>query len=344
MKKLSIIVPVYNMAADGKLAFCLDSLMNQTIEDYEVIAVNDASTDHSLEVLREYEARFPGKLRVVTYPDNRRQGGAKNAGLKAAEGEWIGFVDSDDWVSPDCYEKLLRRGAETGADLVGCDYSHVSRHDFTVGRIVPNNTADQTGVLDFKKREKLILRCGSMVVKIYKASVIRENHLDFPEKIFYEDNCAGAVWNLYFKHFERVDEPLYYYYQHQSSTVHVVSEAKCRDRMRAGELLCEEFAKRGFAEVYRESLEYRFTELYYINTLFSYLQGAKHPKLSFVRELYQGLAERFPEFEKNAYYQEFTGAQEKKWIALQGKSSVRFFCSYLLKSKVWQLKRARKRQ
>ena len=69
--KLSIIVPVYNMADGGKLEFCLDSLLNQTILDYEIITVNDASTDGSLDILRSYEARYPQKIKVITYPVNR---------------------------------------------------------------------------------------------------------------------------------------------------------------------------------------------------------------------------------------------------------------------------------
>lgn len=124
--KLSIIVPVYNMAAEGKLQFCMDSLVNQRISDYEIIAVDDASTDNSLEILREYEADYPQKVRVITYSENRRQGGAKNEGLKAAVGEWIGFIDSDDWIAPDFYGKLLAKAEETGADMVGCDYSLVT--------------------------------------------------------------------------------------------------------------------------------------------------------------------------------------------------------------------------
>ena len=94
--KLSIIVPVYNMAHDGILEFCLDSLLNQTVDDLEIIAVDDKSTDDSLKVLREYEDKNPGKVRVIASPENRRQGGAKNLGLLAAKGEWLGFVDSDD--------------------------------------------------------------------------------------------------------------------------------------------------------------------------------------------------------------------------------------------------------
>lgn len=340
--KLSIIVPVYNMAAEGKLKFCLDSLVNQTLSDYEIIAVDDASTDNSMEILRAYEARHAW-FRVIACPVNKRQGGAKNEGLKAASGQWIGFVDSDDWVTPDFYEKLLARAEETGADVVGCDYSLVSEHTFSVGRIVQNNTADQTGLLDSEKHKKLLMRPGSMVVKVYRASVIRENGLDFPEGIFYEDNCAGSVWSLYFRHFERVEEPLYYYYQRTSSTVHHITEAKCRDRMRAAELLYEQCRDRGFLEEYRQETEYRFAELYYVITLFSYLQGVARPRLSFVKKLRRGVEERFPDFEENGYYRAATGAEERRLIAMQGRSNLRFYLYYRLKLWVRRIRSGREK-
>lgn len=326
--KLSIIVPVYNMAADRKLDFCMDSLINQTISDYEIIAVNDASTDNSLQILKAYEAQYPTKVKVITYAENKRQGGAKNQGLKAASGEWIGFIDSDDWVTADYYEQLLKKAEETGADMVGCDYNLVSEHTFEVGKIVQNNTMEQTGLLDKEKHKKLFLRSGSMVIKIYKASVIRENKLCFPEKIFYEDNCAGPVWSLYFNHFEKVEKPLYYYYQHQVSTVHVITEEKCRDRMQAAQLLYQECKERGFLEAYAAEIEYRFTELFYVITLFSYLQGVKHPRLAFIKELHRKLLQYFPDFEKNPYYQQLTGEAEKSLIARQQRSDAGFYWYY----------------
>ena len=96
MIKLSIIVPVYNMAADGKLEYCLDSLVNQTMApgSYEIIAVDDCSTDNSLEILRSYQDRYPDRFIAIASDRNRHQGGAKNIGLAGAKGEWIGFIDA----------------------------------------------------------------------------------------------------------------------------------------------------------------------------------------------------------------------------------------------------------
>ena len=333
--KLSVIVPVYNMAGEGKLKFCLDSLVGQTLQrlgcGYEILTVDDASTDGSLDILRDYEARYPGLVRVFVHEHNKRQGGAKNTGLAHARGEWIGFIDSDDWVTPDYYEKLLRRAEETGADIVGCDYNLTGEHSFQVGRVVKNNSPEQTGILDEERHKSLLMRPGSMVIKIYRHDVIREAALDFPEGIFYEDNCAGPVWSLYFTHFERVEEPMYYYYQHDTSTVHTVTEARCEDRMRAASELLAECKKRGALEKYPLEIEYRFTELYYAITLFSYMLGVRHPRLAFVRRLRQGVEEAFPDFKENPYYLQFTGEEEKYFISLQSRSDICFFYYYRLK-------------
>lgn len=329
--KLSIIVPVYNMAVGGKLEFCLNSLVNQTISDYEIICVDDASTDDSVQILERYALEYPDKFRVMVHERNKRQGGAKNTGLAHAQGEWIGFIDSDDWIAPDFYEKLIKKAEETGADMVGCDYNLVHEHTYEIGDVVQNNAPEQTGVLDEEKRKSLIMRSGSMVIKIYKHRVIQDNQLDFPEGIFYEDNCAGPVWSMYFKHFEKVNEPLYYYYQHQTSTVHHVTEGRCRDRMIAGEKLLMEMRHRGFLEKYRQEIEYRFTELYFENTLFSYMLGAEKRRLGFVRELKEGMRKAFPDFRQNPYYQRFSEQEHKEMIDMLMESERRFYYIYGLK-------------
>ena len=343
MKQLSIIVPVYNMASGQKLEHCMDSLVAQTIEDYEILAVDDASTDNSLEILKDYEKRFPDKVRVFHYEENKKQGGAKNVGLTYAKGEWIGFIDSDDWITPNFYEKLLTKAAKTNADVVGCDYSLVQEHTMQVGKVVCNNSQKQTGILDEEKHKSLLLRPGSMVIKIYKHEVIQKNNLRFPEHIFYEDNCAGPVWMLYYNHFEKVDEPMYYYYQHAVSTVHTISEQRCEDRLTAAAQLLEECKSRGFLQTYEKEIEYRFIELYYVITLFSYMQGVKKKKLSFVKKMRTFAVQQFPDFQKNPYYQELTGEEEKHLIALQMRSDFQFYWYYRLKLCVRKVKRRLKK-
>lgn len=328
--KLSIVVPVYNMAADGKLRYCLDSLINQTISDYEIIAVDDASTDESPDILREYEQKYPDKLKVIQSAENLRQGGARNKGIEAARGKWLGFIDSDDWAAPDMYEKLIQKAEQTGADVVGCDYSLVSEHSMKVGKAVTTNTAEQTGILDHKKRELLIMNPSSMVIKIYLKTVIDKYHLRFPERTFYEDNCAAPIWLMRFTHFERVAEPLYYYYQHDASTVHEISMEKCRARLDMGKRLIDESKSAGFYDEYRPQLEFAFSKLYYMNTLFTYMLGVKHQKLSFLRLIREGMKQEFPDFQANPYYQEEFDDEQKRMAAIHMKSPLAFFVYFRL--------------
>lgn len=338
--KLSVIVPVYNMVADGKLEYCLNSLVMQTITDYEIIAVDDCSTDNSLEVLRTYEKRYPGKFHVIASPTNKKQGGAKNIGLKEAKGEWIGFIDSDDWITPDFYEKLLRKAEETGADMVGCDYHLTGEHSMEIGQIVHNNHPSQTGVLNKEKYRSLILDSGSLVVKIYKRHIILDYSNRFPEGIFYEDNAISNSWMLRAKHFEYIEEPMYYYYQHDTSTVHTITKRRCEDRMEAARVMVREAKEFGFLEEYYAEIESSFTTLFYVNTLFSYMAGVGKTEYNFVKAIGKEMKETFPGFMENPYYLQRVHEEERKLIGMHMKSTLYFMLYYKL---LWAYRNFRKR-
>lgn len=338
--KLSIIVPVYNMAAERKLEYCLDSLVSQTVTDYEIIAVDDCSTDGSWKILQEYGKRFPEKFRAVHLKENLHQGGAKNVGLKMAQGEWIGFIDSDDWITPDFYERLLRKAQETGADMVGCDYSLTQERGRKIGQIVHNNKPEQTGVLNKEKYRSLILDSGSLVVKIYRRQIILDYPNRFPEHIFYEDNAISNSWMLRARHFEYIPEPLYYYYQHDASTVHTITKKRCEDRMEAARVMIREAVQFGFLEEYYPEIESSFTTLFYVNTLFSYMAGVKKKEYGFVKALGREMRETFPGFMENKYYRERVHGEERKLIAMHMKSTLWFMIYYRL---LWGYRKFRKR-
>ncbi len=329
---LSIIVPVYNMASDDKLSFCMDSLVNQTLEDMEIIAVNDCSTDDSLAILKDYEIRFPDRVRVYSTPENLHQGGAKNLGMEKASGEWIGFMDADDWMVPDGYKRMLKLAMDTGADMVGCDYCMVGEHTFVPTEGAHNNHPDQTGVLDDGKYRSLILDAGSLVVKLYRREIVIDCPSRFPEKIFYEDNALANTWMLRARHFEYVDEPLYFYYQHDSSTVHIINPDRLKDRMEAGRIMIDEAGKHGYLDRYHDELEYSFARLFYLNTLMSYMIGVRPRRAGWVRRLGDEMRETFPDFESNKYFVEKVHPEERKWTRMQQKSTVGFMCAYILKS------------
>ena len=338
--KLSIIVPVYNMAADRKLEYCLDSLVGQTIQDYEIIAVDDCSTDTSWDILLRYEKEYPDKFHAIHSEVNQKQGGAKNIGMEKARGEWIGFIDSDDWVTPDFYERLICKGEETGADMVGCDYHLTDEHSMKIGQVVHNNKPEQTGILDDEKYRSLILDSGSLVVKVYRREIVIDHPSRFPTGIFYEDNALANSWMLRAKHFEYIPEPLYYYYQHDTSTVPTIDVKRWEDRMEAGRIMLQEAKAYGYFEKFYPELEFTFTMLFYVNTLFTYMQGVRPVRTDFVKRLGQEMLETFPDFQKNFYYIERIGEEEKKLIQMQLTSTFRFIGYYKL---LWGYRNLRKK-
>ena len=174
MLDLSLIVPVYNMAKDGNLEYCINSLVRQTLQSMEIIAVDDASTDDSLKILREFEKKYPERIKVVTSPENRRQGGARNLGLREAKGRYIGFMDSDDWVVENLYERMVELAKSTGADCVGTDMCRIYEHSMIPTERESCNLLTQTGVFDYDKRKEFLLRPGPLGTKIYAREIFFE--------------------------------------------------------------------------------------------------------------------------------------------------------------------------
>ena len=123
--KVSVVIPVYN--CEAFLPECIDSLLAQTLEDIELIFVCDASPDDSLAILRRYEEK-DSRIRVIAFEQNRGVSAARNAGIEAAAGEYIGFCDSDDWVEPQMFERLYGAAKQHEADISFCrvykDYAH----------------------------------------------------------------------------------------------------------------------------------------------------------------------------------------------------------------------------
>lgn len=326
--KLSIIVPVYNMASEGKLEYCLNSLVNQTIKDYEIITVDDASTDNSLEILKDYEKRYPDKFKVIALSENHHQGGAKNRGLAVCTGEFIGFIDSDDWITSNFYERLIKKAEETGADMVACDFCYVYEHTMTPTERVACNREDQTGVMTHEKMVSLIMNPGALVTKVYRREMFFDEPFEFPDRMFFEDNATGIELIRRSKHFEYIEEAMYFYFQRADSTVHKVSKERCLDRMAAMNIMYRYAKENGYLDEYFTELEFKFTNLFYQNTLFSYMQGSQKKELGFIKRLGREMKEAFPEFEKNDYYIKQVHPEEKKLMHMQQKSSLIFLLYY----------------
>ncbi len=172
---LSIIVPVYNVAT--LLPRCLDSILRQEFRDFELICVNDGSTDDSLSILQQYASR-DGRVKVVHSQDNCGLSVTRNRGLEVATGEYIGFCDADDSIDADFFAKLISAVQRYGADIAmaGTKLNATSA------------VTQPTGVHEALADKIASLPNGSVWDKIYRGDLIRKNNLRFPAGLFWEDN------------------------------------------------------------------------------------------------------------------------------------------------------------
>ena len=212
MPKVSVIVPVYN--TEKYLEKCLDSLTGQTLKDIEIICVNDCSPDNSLTILQKYAA-IDNRIKIIDFKENQGAAIARNTGIDAATGDYIGFVDSDDYVDLDFYEKLYTKAIETDADIVK-------------GKIIIDDKVTlfephwQIKSFDFLKNpEKFIY---GFTTAIYRANLIKHNNIKFPENIKNLEDPYFLIWAVARAcHFDTDENAKYYYQTHDNSSSHNTS-------------------------------------------------------------------------------------------------------------------------
>lgn len=213
MTKLSIIVPVYNV--EKYLPKCLESLIKQTLKDIEIICVNDGSMDNSLAILKEFASK-DSRIRII---DNQHQGVAKtrNTGIEQSTGEYIGFVDSDDYIDIDFFEKLYNSATKSNSDIaIASILKHKNFFNIYNAKYTKEETAitiqDKIKLCEDKKH--FFFYAWN---KIYHSGFIKENNIKFSEGQIYED-VMFAIKALYYSNkIISVYGTKYHYIEHENS-------------------------------------------------------------------------------------------------------------------------------
>ena len=297
--KVSIIVPVFNTA--GWVSRCIESLLTQTLQDIEIILVDDASTDNSLDILRKYEQRYPQKIQVIHSKENLRQGGARNLGIKAARGEYLGFVDSDDWVDKEMYENLYSTATEANSDMCYCYYRKVSNTN-TISNYDRSYSLPIGTITDKIRREMLINHITRICSYIYKRSLFIENNIRFPEHLRYEDMMIDPLVLLYASRVSAVKQSLYNYFIHSNSTMTSLNDTKYLDKLKVCKMIVEEYKKRGFYDQYKNEINYLFFRKGYIHSAINYLLNTNSPQQKIITEIRRYLLSMDHDYHKNPYY------------------------------------------
>lgn len=216
MAYLSIIVPVYN--AEKYLSHCIDSILAQTLQDFELILVDDGSTDLSGKICDSY-SQSDSRVKVI-HKENGGVSKARNVGITAASGDWLGFVDADDWLAPAMYDKMRQIAINSKADIVYCDFFAVKKYE-TAPVTQPEHSGDNLSLV-----KSFIMRGWTVVWNLLiRRNLVVANNLKFNEKIkFGEDFVFLLEGLLLAKKIDKIAEPLYYYNRiNENSALNTVS-------------------------------------------------------------------------------------------------------------------------
>ena len=298
MAKVSVIVPAYN--SHDTLATCLGSLVNQTLQDIEIIVINDASTDDTWEIMQRCKKQFPDKVKIIDGKVNRGSGGARNQGFDAATGEYIGLVDSDDYVAPNMYELLYNKAKEGDYDIVDSGYYKES-----TDKAILSTGDNVTGTLDDKKRNILISGGGYLVTKIFKKELFNCPPIRMRENVrCLEDTEILIYMLLRAKSIGNVKEILYKYCDVKGSATKQIDLNIYLDSViGAMKAIYEKCTPLSEYEGAKESIEYMVAVLYSygINRcLFENIR--KHgPQKEYVDKYFIGLNEEQKGYLKSIY-------------------------------------------
>lgn len=214
---VSLIVPVYNVA--DYLENCLDSIKNQTFQEFEAILINDGSRDASPDICRAY-ADGDSRFRLIDKP-NSGVSDSRNRGLEAAQGKYLQFLDSDDWLTANAMETLVHTAETTGADLTLGHFYRVSG-----GRMAQRGHIKKQRILTRQEFAEEMMKApanyyyGVLWNKLYRRSIVEAKHLRFPADVSW---CEDFLFNLnYIEHVRLVaatPTPVYYYRKREDSLV-----------------------------------------------------------------------------------------------------------------------------
>ncbi len=293
--KVSIIVPVYNTSK--YLKNCIDSLLAQTLNEIEIIAVNDGSTDKSFEILKEYQALHPNKVYVYN-TENKGVSHARNFGVTKSSGQYLWFVDSDDCVEPNACEELYNKATKDNNDLV-----LFSRYDVNAetGEKIGNLTVHYNQNFRVSEKPYELLKLSPFPWNKFIKKELFDG-LEFPDKIRFEDLPISFILATKAKSIGVIND-FFYNYSVKVGFLSKFTESTL-DIAKAIDFLINNLKEHDSFDLYKNEIEYitvrhffyRFEQL-----LTVYGEESFELRVKLINTLFYYLEENFPKFKKNKY-------------------------------------------
>lgn len=293
--KVSVVVPVYN--TEKYLNKCLDSLVKQTIGDIEIVIINDGSKDSSPNIIQEYIEQYPDKF-VYRSQENSGQAVARNKALDLCSGEYVGFLDSDDFVKYDMFERMYDKAVETDADYVACGYADITYQDekeVELQQYVASRVALET-------KDMFRGALASPFLHLYRRSIIEESGVKFPEDVIYEDTAFYLNLIPFCKKLAVIEEPLAYRVWRSNSTMTTFKAFKVAQIFTVLDASLQFYKEKGFYEEYKEELTYFCVRVLLCSSLQRIGKVAERKeRKQLLHKTLEYIESNFPQYRKNKY-------------------------------------------
>lgn len=289
--KVSVIVPVYNV--EKYLEKCLDSLVMQTLDSIEIIVVNDGTTDNSQVLINQYVKLYPEKVFSYIKP-NGGLSDSRNFGLSKANGEYIGFIDSDDWVESSMYEVLYLKAITEKSDLVLCDLEYVWEESN-----IKKTMYGYKSVLNKPINKSVLLAPLFAWNKLYHRSLFDDSGIKYPIGLWYEDIPVTLPILASAKNITYVNETFIHYRQRSTSIMGSRNSNKLNDIFIVLKMVTDYFDKKKILEYYHDEIEYLYIEHLILYGGFRLMRSNNSNKL--MKEAFNTIESDFPGWRKNPY-------------------------------------------
>lgn len=314
MPKLSLIIPVYNV--ENYIEKCLDSVMNQTIDDLEIILVNDGSTDSSKVKIEPYLEKYQDKIKYLE-KENGGLSSARNYGIPYATGEYIAFLDSDDYIEPQTYEEMYNLAIKENADMVECDFIWE----------YPNKKREDIGKIYHSKKEMLEMARVVAWNKLIKREIIEKVKVEFPLGLRYEDVEFFYKLVPYLNKVSFVKKCLIHYVQRESSIVNT-QNARTKEIFTILDNVIKYYKENGFYEEYKQQLEYIYIRFLLCSSLkrMCKIQDKVERKKA-LKQNWDNINTKFPKWRKNEVLKK--RSLKNYYIKSNYKLTYKIYCFFL---------------
>ena len=315
MPKVSVIVPIYNV--EKYLEKCINSLLSQTLEDIQIILVNDGSKDNSGNIAKEYEKNNKDRV-IYVEKENGGLSDARNYGLKYATGDFIAFLDSDDYIEKNAYEEMYNKAIEENADYVECDFIWEFPNKIRVDKQYPY------------KNKKEMLSFVRVVAwnKLIKRQLITDNNLEFPKGLRYEDVEFTYKLIPFINKFAYVNKPFIHYVQREGSIANVQNE-RTAEIFTVLDNVIEFYKKNNIYEKYRDELEYNYARYLLCSSLKRMCKiKDKSIREKLLTESWERLNSNFPNWKENVILKT-VNIGKNKYMRTVNKSTYKIYSKIL---------------